>query len=255
MYPDLFGIKDFSYTLMIIIGVCTSLFWAIYYFWRKGYPKALIIDILACTLFTVALGIVGATLFQNLYDLIKDPQNYHFTFSMTFYGGLIVGTIVFILLFKLYIQKHNDVAFKEVAIAAPICITSAHAFGRIGCFLAGCCYGKHTDSCIGVDFPVIGKRIPTQLIECIFLFILTAVLFFLTFKTKFEYTLHTYLATYSIFRFIIEFFRGDEGRGAVILGLYPSQFVCIFIWIIFVPTLLILKKYAFNKKVEEDDKE
>lgn len=255
MYPDLFGIDNFSYVLMIVIGVCTSIFWLVYYFKRRGYSRNLIIDLIACTFFTIALGIVGATLFQNLYDLIKDPENYEFTFSMTFYGGLIVGTIVFILLFKFYVQKHNDVPFKDVAIVAPICITSAHAFGRIGCFLAGCCYGKHTDSCIGVDFPGIGTRIPTQLIESIFLFILTVVLFFLIFKIKFEYTLHTYLAAYSIFRFIIEFFRGDDGRGAAILGMYPSQFVCMFIWIIFVPTLLILKKYAFNKKTEENDKE
>lgn len=252
MYPDLFGIDNFSYALMIAIGVATSIFWLIYYFKRRGYSRNAIIDLVAITLLTVAIGIVGAILFQNVYDLIKDPQNYKFNFSMTFYGGLIVGTIAFIALFFLIVRKRDNVPFQEVAIVAPICITSAHAFGRIGCFLAGCCYGKHTDSCIGADFPNLGRRIPTQLIESIFLFILTIVLFFLIFKIGFKYTLHTYLASYSIFRFIIEFFRGDDGRGATLLGMYPSQLVCIFIWIIFVPTLLILRKYAFNKPLEND---
>ena len=119
-----------------------------------------------------------------------------------------------------------------------------------------CCYGQVTDSCIGVEFPEIGKRIPTQLIESIFLFILTAILFVIIFVIKIKYTMHIYLASYSIFRFIIEFFRGDEARGATVLGLYPSQLVCIFIWIIFIPTLIFVKKRFFNEKVlVKNDKE
>ncbi|MCR5309629.1 MAG: prolipoprotein diacylglyceryl transferase [Bacilli bacterium] len=252
MCPDLFGIEDFSYILLIAIGIATSIFWIVFYFKRRNYSRNAILDIIACTFFTIALGIVGAMLFQNLYDLIKDPQNYTFTFSMTFYGGLIVGVIVFILLYIFYLKKHDNILFEDVVKVAPICITSAHAFGRIGCFLAGCCYGKHTDSWIGIEFPVIGKRIPTQLIEAIFLFVLTGILFFLIFKAQFKYTLHVYMAAYSIFRFIIEFFRGDDGRGGTLLGLYPSQVICVLIWIIFVPTLLILRKYVFNKPIEDD---
>ena len=256
MYPDLFGIENFSYILMIVIGVGTSIFWLIFYLKRRGFSRNTILDVVACTLFTVAIGIVGAMAFQNVYDLIKDPTNYHFSFSMTFYGGLIFGVIAFILIFCLYVKKHNDISLGDILIIAPICITCAHAFGRIGCFLAGCCYGQVTDSCIGVEFPEIGKRIPTQLIESIFLFILTAILFVIIFVIKFKYTMHIYLASYSIFRFIIEFFRGDEARGATVLGLYPSQLVCIFIWIIFIPTLIFVKKRFFNEKVlVKNDKE
>ena len=255
MYPDLFGIDNFSYILMIIIGVATSIAWLIVYFKKKEYPRNAILDIIACTFFTIAIGLAGAVLFQNFYNFIKNPDEFEFSGSMTFYGGLIVGVIAFISIYVLYVRKHSNVKFKDVAIAAPICITSAHAFGRIGCFLAGCCYGKHTDSCIGVEFPILGKRIPTQLIEAIFLFILTAVLFFLIFKTEFKYTLHVYMASYSIFRFIIEFFRGDEARGGTLLGLYPSQVVCVFIWLIFVPTLFILKKYIFTEEKKNDEEQ
>ena len=210
MYPDLFGIDNFSYVLMIVIGVATAIFWLIFYLKHRGFSRNTIIDVVACTFFTVAIGIVGAMLFQNAYDLIKDPANYKFSFSMTFYGGLIFGTIAFILIFFLFVKKNNDISLKEILIVAPICITCAHAFGRIGCFLAGCCYGQVTDSCIGVDFPNIGKRIPTQLFESVFLFFLTIVLYFLIFVVKFKYTMHTYLAAYSIFRFVIEFFRGKQ---------------------------------------------
>ncbi len=252
MFPDLFGIENFSYILMIVIGVATAIFWLVFYLKRRGFSRNTIIDVVACTLFTVAIGIVGAMLFQNVYDLIKDPANYKFTFSMTFYGGLIFGTLGFILLFFLFVKKHNDISFAEILIVAPICITCAHAFGRIGCFLAGCCYGNVTDSCIGVEFPNIGKRIPTQLFESGFLFLLTAALYVLIFVVKFKYTMHVYLASYSVFRFIIEFFRGDDARGATVLGLYPSQLICVFIWIIFVPTLILVKKKFFSEPVKDD---
>ena len=252
MYPDLFGINNFSYILMIVIGVGTAIFWLVFYLKHRGYSKNTIIDVIACTLFTVAIGIVGAMLFQNIYDLIKDPANYKFSFSMTFYGGLISGTIAFILIFFFFVKKHNDISFGEILIVAPICIACAHGFGRIGCFLAGCCYGQVTDSCVGVDFPNIGKRIPTQLFEASFLFMLTVVLYFLIFVVKFKYTMHVYLASYSIFRFIIEFFRGDEARGGTVLGLYPSQLICVFIWIIFIPTLILIKKKFFNEPVKDD---
>ena len=252
MYPDLFGIDNFSYILMIVIGVAFAIFWLVFYLKRRGFSRNTIIDVIACTLFTVALGIIGAMAFQNIYDLIKDPANYKFSFSMTFYGGLISGTVAFILIFFFFVKKHNDISFGEILIVAPLCITCAHAFGRIGCFLAGCCYGQVTDSCIGVEFPNIGKRIPTQLFESGFLFLLSAALFVLIFVVKFKYTMHVYLASYSIFRFIIEFFRGDEARGGTVLGLYPSQLVCIFIWIIFVPTLILVKKKFFNEPVKDD---
>lgn len=254
MYPDLFGLDNFSYTLMLILGVCVAIFFLVWYLKSKGYKKNTLIDIVASTLFTIAFGIVGAILFQNFYDLVSDPENYHFAFKMTFYGGLISGAIAFILLYIFFIKKHNDIRFEPIARVAPLCITSAHALGRIGCFLAGCCYGKETDSCIGVNFPGLGKRIPTQLFEAIFLIILSIVLIFLIFKTNFKWTLHLYLATYSIFRFIIEFFRGDAERGGSLLGLYPSQIVCVFIWIIFIPTLLIMNKYIFNKVESNEQK-
>ena len=106
----------------------------------------------------------------------------------------------------------------------PCCITVAHAFGRIGCFFAGCCYGRETDSVLGVHFKYVsGNRLPTQLFEAAFLFLLFAVLTLLVLKWKCPYTMSVYLVAYGIFRFIIEFFRGDD-RGQIFGGaLSPSQ--------------------------------
>ena len=91
MHPDLFGIHDFSYLFMIIIGVITAVIWVFLYLKKKNYSRNTIIDVLACTFFTIALGVVGAILFQNFYNFIKNPAEFEFSLAMTFYGGLIGG--------------------------------------------------------------------------------------------------------------------------------------------------------------------
>ena len=134
---------------------------------------------------------------------------------------------------------------------APVAITIGHAFGRIGCFLAGCCYGKTTNTFLDMYFPSLDKSVlPTQLYEAIFLFILSGVLFFLLFKFNFKYTFVVYLTSYSIWRFVIEFFR-DDPRGGFIPFLSPSQFWSILILLLIIPLFIFLKKKVFVESVHE----
>ena len=136
----------------------------------------------------------------------------------------------------------NESFVSNVLIIAPACITIAHGFGRIGCFFAGCCYGIETDSIWGIKFPHLNHNVyPTQLYEAIFLFILFGVLFVLAYKFKFKYTFSVYLASYGIFRFLIEFIRGDD-RGAYFLGLSPSQMFSLVGIIISIILIVVLKK-------------
>jgi phosphatidylglycerol:prolipoprotein diacylglycerol transferase len=196
----------------------------------------------------VAFGVLFAILFQALYDL-------KWEWKLTFYGGLFGGVLGFLLTYFLFIKKDSTLRMDEVVKIAPPAITLAHAFGRIGCFLDGCCYGKPTDSWIGVKFPFLPEPvIPTQLIESGFLFLLTALLLVLILVFKFKYTFIVYLGSYSIFRFIIEFFRGDD-RGNF-LGIFsPSQVWSIFIWIIIVPFFFVLKKLVFVEKKPDEQKQ
>jgi phosphatidylglycerol:prolipoprotein diacylglycerol transferase len=121
-----------------------------------------------------------------------------------------------------------------IAIGIPL----GHAFGRLGCFFYGCCYGKPTDSFIGVLFPpdsaagYLGvKVIPTQLISSFFLFVLFFILLFLRKKKRFDGQIAlSYIILYSIFRFLIEFFRGDP-RGTF-LHLSTSQFISLILVVI-----------------------
>lgn len=112
-------------------------------------------------------------------------------------------------------------------------VALAQAFGRVGCFLAGCCYGRKTDSCLGVvftnsDFAPNGvKLLPTQLFMAAGDLVLTTVLLWYAAKRPVRgKTSMLYLILYSIGRFIIEFFRNDD-RGTV-GSLSTSQFIAIF---------------------------
>ena len=252
MYPTIFGFID-SYVLMIIIGVILALVVFFFYLRKVKATRNEILDLLFVGIVAVFFGVIFACLFQNLYEFIEDPKHYKFTFGLTFIGGVVGGAGTFILMYFLYYLKRHQPIMKHILVAAPASITLAHAIGRIGCFLDGCCYGKETDSWIGVKFPHLPNPvIPTQLIESGFLFFLFAILFFLAFKFSFKYTMPIYIISYSIFRFIIEFYRGDE-RGAFIGIFSPSQVWCMVLFVFGIGLIFIYKYFIFKEKenVEE----
>lgn len=254
MYPDLFGINGFSMVVMILLGfVFATILLFIYLHYRK-VDKSCYLDVLLIIVGTALMGMIGTILFENLYEAIKSSiyhTNLKWTWGMTFYGGLVFGVPTFILIYKFYFLRHNSPIMDKVLIIAPASITLGHAIGRIGCFLSGCCYGVDTDSSIGILFPGHDHKVlPTQLIECAFLLLLSACLIYLAFKRNFLFNFVIYIVFYGIFRFIIEFFRGDE-RGQL-NGLSPSQYWCIVLVILAVPLYFFLKNY-YVKKVEENN--
>ena len=114
-------------------------------------------------------------------------------------------------------------------------VALAQGFGRIGCFLAGCCYGVETDSAFSVTFhdsayaPNGVALFPSQLVSSGLDFIHFAVLCVVAKKNKTPGRIGAlYLIFYSIGRFCIEFFRGDLLRGSV-GTLSTSQFISIFV--------------------------
>ncbi len=154
--------------------------------------------------------------------------------GLMFYGGFIAASVFTMVYIK--IKKINLFALSDVLLTA---VPLGHAFGRFGCFLHGCCYGKITASRLGVCFPRLSPAwyeqayetqpplisasalqslpvIPTQLIECAANLILFAVLFRLYGKNwpRRGFITGIYLISYAVLRFIIEFLRGDP-RAAV----------------------------------------
>lgn len=138
--------------------------------------------------------------------------------GFVFYGGFI-GGLLFLSLFKL---TDKTLSAKDLWPMLPA-LAIGHGIGRIGCFLAGCCYGKPTEFFWGV-FLHGHYRHPTQLLEAIALIGLGIYLF----KAKVSY--HTkiarYLISYGVIRLVIESLRGDSVRGLWGL-LTPSQWISL----------------------------
>jgi phosphatidylglycerol:prolipoprotein diacylglycerol transferase len=160
------------------------------------------------------------------------------------YGGIITGILsiyIYCRIKKLSFLSYMDMMAPAVAINQGL--------GRVGCFMAGCCYGKPTDSAFGVVFPEgclapAGVRlIPTQLISAVFDLAMAVFLIAVTRKVKYRGIISgLYLVMYGVGRFIIEIFRDDIDRGMV-GALSTSQFISIF-------TIIFAAGYLFfvNKK-------
>jgi len=142
-----------------------------------------------------------------------------------FYGGLIGALGAAVVLLRRY-----KLPFFQVADVLAPSVALGHAFGRLGCFSAGCCYGRSCSSAWGVVFthplaaeisgtPLGVPLIPTQLYEAAFNLANYAFLAWL-FRRRLRpgTVLAAYLIGYGIARFVIEFFRGDADRGFVLGG-------------------------------------
>lgn len=218
-------LKIAGYGTMILIGVIVAYCLFAYRGKKRGYNVDNLFDI---TVFSVIGGFLCAKLLYIVVEnpkLLLNPVEIVKTFSQGFvvYGGIIGGFLVFILMCKRY--KYNPLKIGDLAVAS---LAIGQGFGRIGCLLAGCCYGRTTDSVIGITFhdsfiaPNEVSLIPTQIISSIFDFILAGILIWYLYsleKKNKEYNagkvVGVYMILYSIGRFIIEFFRGDLERGFI----------------------------------------
>ena len=190
-------------------------------------------QILSAALWAIICGFLGAKILFWLVEIKEIIANPHYLLEtlregFVFYGALIggLGGVA------IYAARHKLPYLAFVDLFSPSLVL-AHAFGRIGCFCAGCCYGMECDCAISVVFPTGAiapagvPLLPTQLMESAFLFILSVVLVRMLKKEKvFGVVASWYMILYGAWRFAIEFFRDDE-RG-FIGALSTSQFISIF---------------------------
>ena len=258
MKTDLFHIGKFvihGYGLMIGIGFVLALLVGEYRAKKMGMKEEALIDI---AIIAGVSGFLGAKLLYiivSFKDFIEDPIGVLGSSGFVVYGGLIAGVLcnlIYVKIKKLSFLEYFDLVMPEIALA--------QGFGRIGCFLAGCCYGRQTDAAWGVVFPAGSlapsgvKLIPTQLISAganiIHMIILIAVAHFIgyTIRKKDGRKLvlpaggigYLYMILYGIGRFLIEFLRNDY-RGEIGI-LSTSQFISIFFIAAGVVLLIIGKK-------------
>ena len=233
MYPYdiIFGMDLYSILISVGVIVC-MIFIRLQADWR-GLKAKLQNLVLFNTIAAVVLGYGGAVLLQAFYNFMaKGKFEIVNNTGATFYGGLIGGTAMFIIIYFvvghfLYPDGYHARNFRTVSDLAPAAITVAHGFGRLGCLMAGCCYGAKCDAWYGIKMVGLGyKVVPVQLFEALFLFGLSAVLLILFKKGK-KYQMPIYMMAYACWRFVAELMRNDY-RGATIVDfLTPSQFISV----------------------------
>lgn len=155
--------------------------------------------------------------------------------GFVFFGGLI-GAIVGLYIYSK--QKWNR--FLDLLDVYASILPLGQALGRIGCYFNGCCYGKQYDGFLSVKYIIDGKEtqvFPTWFMESAFCMLLFLSMFWISKSIYSGVYSAMYLISYSIFRFTIEFVRGDSLRG-VWNGLSTSQYISVFIFIIGVAILI-----------------
>lgn len=224
MLPDALFLNVHMYGIMLALGILAA-FSSLWLYGKKLGLSTVITDFIFYDgMLSIMAGFGSAALFQSLYNYIEDPSHgFHLGEGITFIGGLIGGAACFLAVFYI-LRGKLPFTLSQLLEIVPCCITVAHGFGRVGCFFAGCCYGRPTDSFLGVKFPQLPEPVhPTQLYEAAFLFALFGVLSYLLLSKKSKYNFEIYLIAYGIFRFLIEFLR-DDARGKLIGIVSPSQF-------------------------------
>ena len=178
-------------------------------------------------------------------SIVQDPHYILDTISDGFvvYGGIIGGILagcLYCYIKKTDFWKYFDLVMPSVALA--------QGFGRIGCLLAGCCYGRETNSIFSITFqnsdfaPNHVALIPTQIYSSVLDFLHFGILLYIArHKKKDGQVAACYLIFYSIGRFVLEFFRGDLIRGSVGM-LSTSQFISLFILVAGILILVIRSK-------------
>lgn len=234
MKNELFTIGNFTvhgYGLMIAIGIIAAYLMAEYRARKKELDSNHIFPLL---IVGVGFGLVGAKVLYYitiLDEIIKNPRiMLNIADGFVVYGGIIAGILagyIYCRIKKISFFRYLDLIVPSVALA--------QGFGRLGCLLAGCCYGVEAHGACAITFtesafaPNGIPLVPTQPISSIFNFANFAVLCLIASKNvKPGKVSACYLLFYSVGRFIIEFFRGDLERGAVGV-LSTSQFISIFV--------------------------
>ncbi len=244
MYPRIYVLDSYisSYSFCAMAGITVSILLLNHLLSERlilrKYIGAYLISLVGMLVGAKALGFISKLIYNYSTSGLWKLEESFMASGIVYCGGLI-GYICALRLICIF--KERD--WNEISNITAVAIPLFHTFGRIGCYFAGCCYGKESDSIIAIPYRIVLKdgscvnRIPVQLMEAIFEFSLFLVFLYL-YKYKLKKgkeddnkMLSYYLILYSIWRFIIEFWRGDEVRG-VFGRISFSQTVCIGIIIV-----------------------
>jgi phosphatidylglycerol:prolipoprotein diacylglycerol transferase len=251
MHPKLLTTPYFTlhtYGVILAAAFLCALLWLLRGARREGVDRE---QMAGLGLWIIIGAIVGAKILMILRSLpfyLDRPSEFWSLETLQsggdFYGGFI-GALAASLI---YFARHRNLLRWRIADLCGPAIALGQAIGRIGCFMAGCCYGRPTSMPWGVTFThpaaaaVVGTPLgislhPVQIYESLLCLILFIFLVWLSRRKRFDgQVILAYSMLYAVLRFFLEYFRGDADRGFVFNGLFStSQFVALIVVIIVLP--------------------
>jgi len=265
MFPELFRIGNFpinTYGVLLAAGMLLALFVTARLAARDGLPRERIYDL---GLWTLIGGLIGSKILMVLTE--ENVQIFSLDFLRSggvYYGGFLGGFFALVILVRWY-----KLPFWKIADAFAPGVALGQALGRQGCFAAGCCWGKPTDSFLGVHFTEHAHEFtgvpiykdgadlylhPTQLYESITMLLVFGILVLIHRKKRFDgQVLIAYGIIYGIVRFTIEFFR-DDPRGnlfglTTLTGLSTSQIISLVVAAGAVVFMIVRLRSADKKEI------
>jgi phosphatidylglycerol:prolipoprotein diacylglycerol transferase len=236
MYPKLISIGSFfipTYGVLVALGFLAGLMVTLRLASRAGIAAEKVTNL---AVYCAIAGVLGAKLFMFLFDFSYYAENPREIFTLgtlqaagVFHGGFIAALIVAVL----YMRSQKLAVLPTMDVFAPG-VALGQAVGRLGCFAAGCCWGRECDLPWGVRFrsdfaapvPLDKTLHPVQLYESFANFLLFALLYKLVQrKHRPGQTIGLYLVIYSTVRFCVEFFRNHEQ--SLILNLSLTQWISL----------------------------
>lgn len=263
MFPDLFSIGPLTlhtYGLFVAAGMIVGILVTMRLGKPRGFTSQQVMDMAFVMVLSGLIGSRLAYILMNIpyystrpLDMVKLWQG-----GLVFSGALIAAVLAMIW----YAKRHAYNLWQIGDLWAPAAAVG-QSIGRIGCFMAGCCYGKPTDRFWGVTFtdprsiaPLHVSIHPTQLYSSFVNLVIFIVLIILTGKKRFEgQVLLWFLILHSTGRLLIERFRGDD-RGMLFgTGWTPTQVLAMMILLGAIITLFILKSRSERELSNQGDPE
>jgi len=256
------SIKLPAYGLLVACGYLAGIFYIFSKAAASGFKKEVLSDLVFYSVLSGMLGakfFYAATYWEDFGTDLPSRAAYlltNFRYGFVFYGGLLFGAGAFFI--TAHRKKVN--AFRAADVFAPA-LALGHAFGRVGCFLAGCCHGGPTACPVSVTFTNPASEVnplylgvplhPVQLYEAagnlaIFFLLNAALRRSFNGKLRAGAVTALYAALYAALRFLLEFLRGDD-RGVLRLGLSPAQLISTAVFTAAAAVFMALKaKYEKN---------
>ena len=259
MHPIIFRAGKFvvySYSLMVVVAFAAALIYTYYEAKRVGEDPARVVD---CGIYVFIACIVGGRLMHCLINYriyLQDPVRIFKIWEggLVFYGGLILGSLVIIV----YVLSHKLNLAKWADMSACVPMIGLF-FGRIGCYLNGCCYGSIAPSWLPwkVKYPAGSMPLelagvplhPAPLYEALAALAIFVFLVWRSRHKRFESEIMWLMFFwYAVARFFLEFLRADERGGIASIRLSTSQLIAVFFFLL--SAVFLVKNYA-NPKTKE----